>query len=543
MRILTGEEVRRAEEQALARAEMSPLTLTQRAGYAAAQFCIAHFKFTRVCIVCGRGKKGGYGLVAAAALRRIAEDVAVIMLAGSADDLGPEAAAIITQAGLEPVWADGEADLESDEIGEAMEADLVLDAIADAGAPLPISGLEKKAVAAINDASGTVVSLDLPSGADGDSSAPLHERGQDIVFAQGIIAFIAPRPAHVFGNLTPGPVAVSELGVHPALTGNKVELSAITGQEPGIAFPPRSQDSHKSDFGHVLVIAGSRGKAGAACLTGLAALHTGAGLVTVACPESIEATVAGFSPELMTEGLSETPDGAISLEATDKLEKMFAGKDVVVAGPGFPANEAAAQFVRRLAALCPLPLLLNGNVLDAFAGRCSELKSRGSAAALRVLALNSGEAVRLLGVEQPGESKPAMARRVARETGACVALTGPRTVVAGVSGETWVNLTGNPALARGGSGEVLCGMIGAALARRTKAGGPPPVDFTDDLISAFRNDLKVAAAVYLHGLAGDLARDMLHENTVMATDQLRTLTDAFRDCELQTDRGLFYLQR
>jgi NAD(P)H-hydrate epimerase len=420
--------------------------------------------------------------------------------------------------------------------------------------------------------------VDVPSGIDADSKTPVHQSGDDAVFAHGIITFIAPKPAHVFGELTSGPIAVSELGVQPALVPNKTRLDVITGQEVGIAFPPRPADANKGLFGHVLVIAGSLGKAGAAGLAGIAALRTGAGLVTVACPRSIQATVAGVAPELMTEGLKETAEGTISLEARGQVDALLAGKDTVVLGPGLSRNPETAEFVRRLVTHCPLPLVLDADGLNAFDGHYDELKPRGEEAPFRVLTPHPGEAARLIGASTKDiqADRIEMAQRLSRETGSCVALKGRRTVVAGLSNETWINMSGNAALAKGGSGDVLSGMIGAALARHAagaprhqQIGGPDPqppgtwvkeiygsdprekerrfqaqqLQRNSALASAFLKDVSVASAVHLHGQAGDFARDMLHENTVLATDLLKQLAEAFRDCELQMDQSLFYLQK
>ncbi len=532
MRILSCEEVHQAELQAISRPGVSTLVLMQRAGYAIAQFCLSQFKFARVCVVCGPSANCGDGLVAAEALRRVAASVSVIVLAKGLDELAPDAAAACSRMEAEPIWIAGDTGFETDAARAALEADLIIDAVAGRGFKPPLQSLARKAVEAINAASGIVVSVDLPSGLDPDSATPLHERNQDVVFAHGIITFVAPKPAHVFAGPASGPIAVSELGVQPSLVSNQTGLSVITGQEVAIAFPPRPDDAHKGQCGHVLVIAGSRGKAGAAALAGIAALRTGAGLVTVACPRSIQATVSGFAPELMTEDLPETVEGAIATEASEKIETLLSGKTVVVLGPGLSRNEQTAEFVRRLVTHCPLPLVLDADGLNAFAGHCNDLKPRGESP-LRVLTPHPGEAARLLGVstKEIQADRRAAARRMAQETGACVALKGWRTVVAGASGETWINMTGNSAMAKGGSGDVLSGMIAAALARHA------------DNTSAFLHDVHVAAAVYLHGLTGDLCRDMLHENTVLATDLLQNLDEAFRDCESQMDRGLFYLHR
>ncbi len=575
MRVLNSEETLEAEQQALARPGMSPLVLIQRAGHAVAQFCVAHFKFRTVCVFCGTGKNGARGLAAAESLRQIAETVYVIVVSNSANELEPDAAVFCAKLSLEPIWISKADDFQAQHTQEALQADLIIDAIADSKPPL--SQMQRKAVESINDAFGTVVAVDVPSGIDADSMLPFHRAEHDAIFAHGIVAFVAPRPAHVFGELTSGPIAVSEIGVQPAFVSNKTELQAITGQEVGISFPPRLPDAHKGNFGHVLVIAGSGGKAGAAALAGMAALRTGAGLVTVACPESIQDTVAGFAPEMMTEALPETDKRSISARAISAVEKLMAGKNAVVLGPGLSQHAETAEFIRALVARCSLPLVLDADGINAFAGRASELKT-ARAKNFRVLTPHPGEAARLLGIsaKEVQADRIKIARHIAGETGSCVVLKGPRTVVAGASGETWINMSGNAAMAKGGSGDVLSGMIGAALARQHPDSGLAPQASAPDLQpprtwmheiygtdsqerqrkyhaeqlelntakgATFLNDARVAAAVHLHGIAGDTARDELHENTVIARDLLSNLTQAFHECEVQMERGLFYLQR
>jgi ADP-dependent NAD(P)H-hydrate dehydratase / NAD(P)H-hydrate epimerase len=543
MRILRCSEVR----EATSGPEANPQILTQRAGFAVAQFCAAQFKFSSVCVVCGNGNNGGAGLIAAEALQRLAETVSVIILAKHAAELSPDVAACL-RPDVQPIWISDEADFESDAAREALGADLVIDAILGTGFKPPLHGLAAKAVAAINDASGMIVSVDVPSGIDADSKAPVRESGGNMVFAHGIIALIAPKPAHVFGDLTSGPIAVSEIGAQPAFVPNETGVDVITGQEVGITFPRRPNDAHKGQFGHVLVIAGSPGKAGAAALAGLAAMTTGAGLVTVACPKSIQGMVAGFGVALMTHGLPETDEGTISMKASDQIDALLSGKDVVVLGPGLSRNPETTAFVRRLAIGSRLPLVLAGDGLNAFEGRYNELNPGAEAAPFRVLAPHPGQAARLTGASTADiqADRLGMARRISRETGSCVVLKGWRTVVAGVSGETWINMTGNPALAKAGAGDVLAGMIGAALARhsRSRADAAEPAQVRErQLHHKLLEDLNVAAAVHLHGLAGDIARDALHENSVAATDLLEALAQAFRECELQVERGLFYLHK
>lgn len=555
---------------------MSTRVLLKRAGAAVAQYCAAHFKFDSVCVVCGKGNNGGAGLAAAEVLSGIAGNVSVIILAAGPNELSADCAAVGSGLQFQPIWAGDEAAFDSDAVREALSADLVIDAVLGAGFKPPLRGLPKRATAAINDALGTVVSVDLPSGVDPNLTHPAHDADEDMVFAHGIITFVAPKPAHVFGELTSGPIAVSEIGALPVLVPNQTKLNAITGQEVGIAFPPRSRDANKGQFGHVLVVAGSLGKPGAAALAGMAALSTGAGLVTVACPRSIQSTVAGFAPELMTEGLPETAEGSIAAAALGKVEQLLTGKDAVVLGPGLSRHAETEDFARRLVERCHLPLVLDADGLNAFDGHYVQLKPRDERLLYRVLTPYPGEAALLLGIsfKEIQADRVEIAKRIARETGSCAVLKGWRTIVAGFSDETWINMTGNPALAKGGSGDVLSGMIGAALARHSAGlkvqqaitpaaseavsrSAETGAEFHDQIkehqerrlklnsaqAAAFLNDTRVAAAVHLHGLAADLARDRFHENTVLASQLVQCLAPAFRECEWEIDRSLFCLQK
>jgi|ERR1700722_1066054 len=564
MRILTTEEVLQAEREAINRAGMSSLILTHRSGHAVTQFCLAHFNFQSVCVVCGKGSNGEVGLVAAENLSKIAAHTIVIILAKELAELSADATVMCSRLNLQPIWIAEESDFDTESAKEALGADLIIDAIVGRDFEPPLTGLAVKAVEAINDAFGTVVSVDVPSGIDADSKIPVRESGDLMVFAHGVITFIAPRPAHVFGELTSGPIAVSEIGVQPVLVANTTGLEVITGQEVGITFPPRLPGARKGQFGHVLVIAGSLGKAGAAGLAGMAALRTGAGLVTVACPKSIQATLAGVASELMTEGLKETVEGTIAMEASDKLESLMAGKDVIVLGPGLSRNPETTRLVRQLVARCLQPLVLDSDGLNAFEGHYHELKRHGHAAPFRILALHPGEAALLTGnsTSDIQADRREIARRLSSETGSCVVLKGWRTVVAGISGETWLNMTGNSALAKAGSGDALSGMIGAALARHvgsqlamregasasemdSQAASAEEQHFQGNSgkASAFLKDINVAATVYLYGLAADIVRNILHENTVLASDVVESLSEAFGECDLQMDRGLFYLHK
>lgn len=530
MRVLTSDEVREIESEAGSRTDSPRSLLVQRAGYAVAQFCLAHFKFRSVCVVCGAGDHGSYGMAASHVLSTIAEQGSTIVLARDVTAVSAEAAAICESLTTEPMWVSDEAGFQQEGIQQALEAELIIDAVAGSGFKAPVEGIARKAVEAINRASGIVVSVGVPTGVEPDSNAPAHEGGSEAVFAHGVITFVAPNPAHVFARLTAGPIAVSELGVQPSLVSHETGLSVVTAQEVRITFPPRPDEVHKGDFGHVLVIGGALDQAGGAALAGIAALRTGAGLVTIACPRSAQPTIAGFAPELMTEGLDEDAAGRISLAARDKIVGLLAKADAVVLGPDTPRDDETAKVIRWLIGNCPAPLVLPDVGLP---DKSENRTERSAEERLRVIVLDPEEAASFLGIQvkKVEADRIDAARRVARQSNACIVLKGFMTIIAGWSGETWISMTGNSALAKNGSDDVLCGMIAAALARHSS-----------DRPGLLR-ELDVASAVYLYGLAGDLARDIFHENTLLATDLLETLSDAFRDCELQSDRGLFYLRK
>ena len=529
MRVLTSDEVRQIEVEAASRTNTPAALLIQRAGYAVAQFCLAHFKFRSVCVVCGAGSNGADGLMAAQVLSGIAEEVSTIVLTKDASALSPEAAAICDSLATGPMWVSDETGFQDEPIQQALEADLIIDAVAGTGFKPPLEGIARKAVEAINQASGIVVSVGVPSGVEPHSNIPVHEGSSEAVFAHAVITFIAPNPAHVFGKLTAGPIAVSELGAQPSVVSHETGLSVVTAQEVRITFPPRPDEAHKGDFGHVLVISGGVDQAGNAGLAGIAALRTGAGLVTIASSRSAQPTIASFAPELMTEGLAETEGSTLASAARDKIVELLAKADAVVLASDIKGEDEGAKLTQWLIGNCRAPLVLRAGSIDV----CASRAEKSGEQQLRVIVLEAEEAASFLGVDiRKVESDQVDAtRRVVAQTNSCIVLKGLRTIIAGRSGEMWISMTGNSALAKNGSDDALCGMIAAALARHSSER------------SAFLRELDVASAVYLHGLAGDLARDLFHENTLLATDLIETLSDAFRDCELQSDRGLFYLRK
>ena len=259
----------------------------------------------------------------------------------------------------------------------------------------------------------------------------------------------------------------------------------------------------------MLVVGGSLGKAGSIAMAGMAALRAGAGLATVATPKSLLPTVAGFHPELMTEPLRETREGTISEGAAARLDALAKGKSVLAIGPGISRHAATAEFVRALVAGAEIPMVLDADGLNAFEGATDGLSGQGR---VLVITPHPGEMARLAGCLTADVQKDRLgvARKFAHEHKLIVVLKGNRTLVVQPDGDAWVNTTGNPGMSTGGTGDILTGMVAAMIAQH-------PKDVT----------MAVCAAVHLHGLAGDVMRQIVGEHSMVATDLLRGLPDAF----------------
>ncbi len=523
MKIVTAAEMREIDRVTGDRYGVPSLTLMENAGTAVAQCVIGRFPHAeRITVVCGKGNNGGDGFVAARKLREAGRTVKVVLLADPGELKG-DAAEMLARMGTPPWIAKSAEELNGGDTKRAWEADLLIDAILGTGFRPPVTGLYAEAIQAINATGLPVVAVDIPSGADADSmdSHPTLSANtvptrvghpeSPICRADAVITFTAPRPAHVFAELTAGPTLCSPIGSPEEAIQSSLNLEVVTARDIAQFAAHRQPAAHKGSFGHVLVIGGSTGKAGAAAMAGMGALRVGAGLVTVATPKSVLSTVAGFAPELMTEPLAETDTGAISMRALEygKLDALAEGKSVLALGPGFSRHPEAAQFARSLVDMQPQPLVIDADGLNAFEGSVAKLDGRRRPL---VLTPHPGEMARLTGLSTADVQKDriGVARKLAAEQHAIVVLKGHRTVIAQPEGPTWINPTGNPGMATGGTGDVLTGMIAGFIAQQPK-----------DVLGA------VLAGVYLHGLGGDIARNLVGEHSLVATDILAMLPLAF----------------
>ena len=507
MKIVTAEEMRAIDRATSERFGVPSLTLMEHAGVAVAEYVLSHYAAAeRIVVFCGKGNNGGDGFVAARRLHERGKKVQVILLANPEDLRGDAAimfgklpnAAIVVRSGNE---------LNNERVRPSLGADLYLDGVLGTGFKPPVSGLYGDAIALMNASHVPVIAVDIPSGADADAMRP---QAGTIARADTIVTFTAPRPAHVFASLTTGPTLVADIGSPDAAIVSALQLNVITAGDISPMIAPRPAESNKGSYGHVLVIGGSLGKAGAAAMAGMAALRVGAGLSTVATPKSVLATVAGFHPELMTEPLAETKDGTIAGDASDRIKESANGKSVLAIGPGISRDPQTAELVRALVVDLHLPLIIDADGLNAFEGRSDGLSGKGRTL---VITPHPGEMARLAGctVADVQKDRLGVARKFAREHELIVVLKGHRTLVVRPDGEAWVNTTGNPGMATGGTGDILTGMVAGMIAQN-----PEQALFA------------VLAAVHLHGLAGDVMRERVGEHSLVATDLLQGLPQAFQ---------------
>ncbi len=509
MKIVTAAEMREIDRVTSERFAVPSLTLMENAGSAVADFVASQYPLAkRIGVICGKGNNGGDGFVAARKLHVAGREVRVLLLA-EPSELRGDAAAMLGRLPTPPAVARSWEQLSHEPASKVFDADVLIDAILGTGFRPPIGALYAEAIATLNTSPAAVVAVDIPSGAVADLSG---QQTGVVSRADAIVTFTVPRPAHIFGLLTRGPTVVAPIGSPGEVIVSSLNLNVITAADIGRLVGPRDPTANKGSFGHVLVIGGSLGKAGSVAMAGMAALRAGAGLSTVATPKCVLATVAGFHPELMTEPLEETEAGTISKRALGygHVDALAENKTVLAVGPGISRHPETVELVRAMVKKYRTPMVVDADALNAFEGRSAELN--GNERSL-VITPHPGEMARLAGISTAEVQRDRLntARNFAREHELIVVLKGHRTLIAVPDGTVWVNTTGNPGMATGGTGDILTGMVAGLIAQN-------PGRVLDAVI----------AAVHLHGIAGDVARETMGEHSMTATDLLNALPEAFR---------------
>jgi NAD(P)H-hydrate epimerase len=505
MKALTAEEMREVDRLTTERFGVPSLQLMENAGRHIAHF-IRDFSVQwhldrprRVAVLCGKGNNGGDGLVVA---RLVSEEntrfeVRVFLLA-SPQELRGDAAKNYQR------WKDGggktwvvENQASWDDVRpQVAGADIVVDGLYGTGLRGPVTGLAAQVIEDLNRISrnatsptpALVVAVDTPSGLLSDGEPAMGP----VVRAHATVTLTAPKIGQLIGKDAPccGQLLVRWIGSPDALieAAGKGKIR-WAGPDEFASLPLiRPADSHKGAFGHVLVVGGSIGKSGAAALAGYASLCGGAGLTTVAIPDVVHAVVASAHAEYMTEPLASTEAGTIASSnfATGRFARVLEGKDALAIGPGLGVHPETQQVVQRLVRESRVPIVLDADGLNAFVGNASLLPERASP--FLVITPHPGEMARLLGTTSAEiqTDRVKAATEAAKSFNAHVILKGFHTVLATPDGRTWVNTTGGPALAKGGSGDVLTGVLAALTAQFG----------TEDWLRV------LALGAYLHGEAG-----------------------------------------
>jgi ADP-dependent NAD(P)H-hydrate dehydratase / NAD(P)H-hydrate epimerase len=532
MKILTAQQMREADRLTTERYNIPSLQLMENAGAAIADYlqtAYPNLAARRILVLCGKGNNGGDGLVVARLLRERGAKPQVLLFADPSTVRGDAATNL-------KLWQQGTSELQGvtnqpqwDAARSALsQSDLVVDALLGTGLTGPVEGLLAAVISDLNAAHAKahceVVAVDMPSGLASDAK----DYGGPIVDADVTVTLTAPKVGQMLNPSADhvGKLIVRQIGTPPALLDDDPTLK-LHWLEPSEfrALPMvRNRDSNKGSFGHALIIAGSLGKSGAAAMAGRAALRVGAGLVTVATPSVVLPIVAAGMPELMTVPLLANAEGSACMEnlTHGPLTILFHGKSVLAIGPGLSSHKDTQQFIRTVLTETSLPVILDADGLNAYAGRTEELTSRGSS--ILIMTPHPGEMARLLGVSVPEVQarRLEVALEASQRWQAFIVLKGSHTILATPDGRAYINTTGNPGMATGGTGDVLTGILAGLSAEfSTMLSAEVPESITE------RWARVIGLGVYLHGLAGDLAAARVGEAPLIATDLIEALPEVF----------------
>ncbi len=512
MKILTAAEMREVDRLTIERG-IPGLVLMENAGSRVVDFLREMFAPLwdhRIAVICGKGNNGGDGFVVARQLftRKLCHDLTVIELFDP-ETLTGDARAVRRM--LDVCGCPVTRGIRN----EPNLATIVVDAILGTGLSGPAKGPSLDGIRLINQQFPLAkrVAVDIPSGLPSDETKPTGE----FVRTDYTVTFTAAKRSQC---LSPIYEHVGELLVAPigspdefVKTNPSYKLNLTEADDLRNLFAPRRKDSNKGLYGHVLVVGGSFGKTGAPAMTGLGSYRSGAGLVTVAVPKSALSTVASFHPELMTEPLGETESGRVRFADAAPVLELLKKMTVLAIGPGLGTEDETVRFVKRLYEEAEVPAVVDADALNALAGSLPRTNKT------RILTPHPGEMGRLIGksTKDVQPDRLGVAQQLAANSGATVVLKGDRTIIAFPDGDTWVNPTGSPAMATGGTGDILTGMIAGLLAQH------PPSDRSEDWKRA------VIAAVWLHGRCGELAGEDWGEQATLATDLLDFLPEAMNE--------------
>jgi hydroxyethylthiazole kinase-like uncharacterized protein yjeF len=524
MKILTAAEMREVDRLTTEKYGVPGLLLMEAAAARTVEAIEKEFgpaAGKRVLIFCGRGNNGGDGAALARQLSARGASINLLLLGRVSESRGDARANFEAAHALAATAGEAFGFYEIESADQLLQqvapgpSDIIVDAIFGTGLTRAAAGLFEEAIRLINSQARRtpVVAVDIPSGIASDSAeliGPAVRAGLTVTFTAPKIGNALPPASEYNGTLVVAPIGSPRHLIETSGSRlNLIERGMVAGW---LKATRRGPDANKGDVGKVLVIAGSRGKTGAACFAGEGAMRAGAGLVTVATAESAQPVVASqLIIECMTEGLTETPSGTVAREAAERAIELAGERDVVACGPGLgSAEESTRAFVRAVVMRRARPVVLDADALNSLVPWAENL--RGTEELPIIITPHPGEMARLVGktAAEVVRDRVETARDFAVAHGLIVILKGSRTVIASPEGEVYVNPTGNAGMATGGSGDVLTGILAGLLAAKP-----------DDAL------LAAIAGVYLHGLAGDIAASRLGMRAMIASDIMAQLGAAF----------------
>ena len=513
MYLLTAEEMQNLDKTAINQLGIPGVVLMENAGLQIVEeihSILGNLKGKTVTVFAGKGNNGGDGFVIARHLMNAGAEVKVLLFADIHDITGDAKINLnILQAMGQKVYPINNPNSLNIVKLSMVYTDLVVDAIFGIGFKGAVPEQVGNVIEIINSAGKPVVAVDIPSGLitnTGEVQGPCVRASSTVTFAYAKIGLLIQQGPEYVGKLT-----VADISIPPDLVqAQNINRFLITPEIVRNIMPVRKPDGHKGTYGRVLVVGGSSGLSGAAALASDAALKAGAGLVTLAVPASLHDLMEVKLTEVMTKSLPETDEVSISSGAVPTVQELAGNADVLALGPGISTNQNTVSFVRELLTVVEQPMVIDADGLNALAG-AEELVA--NCKATPVLTPHPGEMARLLGIiiEQVQNNRIEAALEAARKYNSVVILKGNRTVVCSPDGTTYINPTGNPGMATGGSADVLTGLVAGLRGQ-----GLSPLE-------------AAVAGVYFHGLAGDLAAAEKGMLSLTAGDLLDYLPQATRN--------------
>lgn len=506
MIVVTAKEMREMDRLTIHKYGVSSLVLMESAGEGVAEALLDRFGRVvkgGVLVVAGKGNNGGDGLVVARHLKKKRVPCEVVLLARK-EELSHDAAENL-RSYLKIKGNFFEVTQESLALlGQRLKGKrLLVDAILGTGLKEEVRGLYAEAISIMNACGLPVVAVDLPSGLDADRGMPLGT----VIKAEMTVALGYPKLGEVIypGLSYVGELVVADIGIHSkAVEEVKPRTELLEEKDIRWLVPAREPDTHKGTYGHLLVIAGSRGKTGAAILACRAAMRVGSGLVTLAAPRSLNDIFASSLVEVMTEPLKDNSEEEIEPLSDQGWRRLLDKKSALLFGPGIGVRDSARSVLRWLLRNLEIPWVIDADGLNLLAGEVERLRSAKSPP---VLTPHPGEMARLVGSDTAAvnNDRVGMARSFAQDHRCYVVLKGARTVIATSEGEAFINPTGNPGMASGGMGDVLAGILAGLLAQ------------------GFRVEDALKLGVFIHGFVADQLAQAKGEIGLIASDLVEGL--------------------